>query len=331
MDSISRAQFALMLHAVPHLGPKGIARLMSEIPDGLPDHAVNLKEVRAWFVSADTLQREYKLHADAAQCLAERKERLLSASSEIAASVEKLGIRVMTAGDPDYPSTLKDQTSPSPILYSYGNMSLLRERKFAIVSSNDLSSRGTDVTRELAGMIADEGLVAVTSHNTHAYQVVGLAVKSRHAPVIMVLDRGILSAFPQGLKWEPVAQARIWNARFDPEQDLVLSPFRLYDRWIGANGRERDRLVFSLADVVIGVEVRPGGVMESECLRAHRKGREVYVHQPEDTDLPAGNRSLLGKGCSPLPASWARSLVTTLDLPSEEIDMEDTFGTRSGP
>jgi hypothetical protein len=78
-------------------------------------------------------------------------------------------------------------------------------------------------------------------------------------------------------------------------------------------------MVFGLADVVVAVDIRPGGVMESECLRAHKNGRDVYVYTPE-TDLPAGNASLLANGCPPIPPSWARSLLTTLDLPPETGD-----------
>jgi predicted Rossmann fold nucleotide-binding protein DprA/Smf involved in DNA uptake len=124
-----------------------------------------------------------------------------------------------------------------------------------------------------------------------------------------------LSAFPNGLGFEPVAQARIWNLRFDPSRDLVLSRFRLYDRWIGANGRERDRMVFGLSDVVLGVEVRGGGIMEAECLTAHEKGREVYVYAPES--LLAGNQALIEDGCSPIPGATAHSLLATLDLLNE--------------
>ena len=320
---ITRTQFALMLHAVPHLGPKGVARLMSELPPGLPDAVIELDGIRAWRISADTLQREYKLHPEAAHCLAQEKERLLSASAEIASSAGKLGIRVMTSLDPDYPSLLREYESiPPPIVYAFGNLGLLRERKFAVVSSSGIGAHSIEVVRELAGMLSDEGLAAVTSHNTHPYQIAGLAAKSRNAPVILVLDRGILSTFPQGLGYEPVAQARIWNLRFDPERDLVISRFRLYDPWIGANGRERDRMVFALADVVVAVEIRPGGVMESECLRAHRKGREVYVYKPDSGALPGGNQALLEKGCPPIPSAWAKSLLTTLDLPMEPSDGE---------
>ena len=319
MQEISRTQFALMLHSVPHLGPKGIARLLA---DSRTIEPLNLASVRAWNMSADTLQREYKLHRESAKCLAERKEELLTSSGEMAAAVDKLGIRVITLLDSDYPSMLLEyQSSPPPVIYAYGNLSLLRERKFAVVSSSNTGGKGIEVIRELAGTLSDEGMAAVTSHNTRPYQIVGLSAKSRNAPVILVLDRGILSAFPQGLGYEPNAQARIWDMHFDPSKDLALSMFRLYDPWIGANGHERDRLVFSLADVVIGVDIRPGGVMESECLHAHRKGREVYIYEHSD-DMPDGNRSLLKAGCPPIPDGWARSVLTTLDLPSTSEDDE---------
>ena len=309
-----------MLHAVPHLGPKGISRLISELPPGLPDDAIDLGGVRCWALSADTLQHEYKLHPEAAHCLAARKDELLAASAQIAESVAQLGIRVITDTDRDYPAMLREyEATPPPILYAYGNLALLRERKFAVIGSSKISPRAVEVTREIAGMLSDEGLVAVTSHNTHPYQIVGLAAKSRNAPVALVLDRGILCAFPQGLGVEPVAQARIWDIRFDSGRDLVLSRFRLYDRWIGSNGRDRDRMVFGLADVVVAVDVRPGGVMESECLRAHGKGREVYVYKPEGGLLPGGNQTLLHHGCIPISSSDARSFLTTLDLLDEPV------------
>ncbi|MBP6963648.1 MAG: DNA-processing protein DprA [Armatimonadetes bacterium] len=313
-DAVPRAQFALMLHSVPHLGPRGIARILRETPDA----EVCLPAVRAWRMSPDALQSEYKLHAEAAHCIALRKDELLSSSAKIASAAEGLRIRTLTEQDADYPSMLRDyQADAPPIVYAHGNLGLLRDRKYAVVNSAKIGGRSIEATRDIASTLAAEGLAAVTSHNTQGYQIVGLAAKSRNAPILLVLDRGILSAFPQGLGWEPVAQARIWNLRFDPERDLVVSPFRLYDRWIGANGRERDRMVFALADVVVAVEIRAGGVMEAECLRALRLGREVYVCESSDGPLPGGNASLLSRGCAPIPVGWEHSMLATLDLPIE--------------
>jgi predicted Rossmann fold nucleotide-binding protein DprA/Smf involved in DNA uptake len=284
----------------------------------MPDETISLNDVRAWSLSADTLQHEYKLHPTAAHYLAVEKQRLISSSAELADAAGKLGIRVIALTDKDYPSCLREyESEPPPVIYAYGNLSLLRERKFAVISSSTISARSTEIIREITGMLSDNGLIAVTSHNTHPYQTAGLAAKSRKASLILVLDRGILSAFPQGLNWEPVAQARIWNLRFDPKCDLVLSRFRLYDKWIGANGKERDRMVFGLADVVVAVEVSSGGVMEAECLRAYKKGREVYVYKPDDGSISAGNQVLLERGCTPIPSSGVKSILSTLDLPDD--------------
>jgi predicted Rossmann fold nucleotide-binding protein DprA/Smf involved in DNA uptake len=277
-----------------------------------------------WCVSADTLRTDYKLHPLAAHYLSTRKEELLNVTSDIAESVKKLGIRIVTIAESDYPLFLCEYyATPPPILYTYGNLALLRERKFAVVSSSNTSIRNTQVLRRLAGMLSEQGLVAVTSHNTHPYQVAGLAAKSRNMPVILVLDRGIFAAFPQGLQWEPIAQARIWNLNFDPTRDLVVSSFRLHDHWIGANGRARDKLVFGFADIVVAVEIRSGGVMEQECLHARRIGREVYVYEPADAEIPMGNKKLLEKGYEPVPSEWAHSLLSTLDWSNLGDDLEE--------
>lgn len=317
MDVITVTEYALMLHSIPHLGPKGIMRLLKEIGNWSQDKIV-LTDLRFWNLSADSLQHEFKLHPRAAECIITRKEELLAECRKLSGYTSQLGIRVITILDPDYPPALKDySSSPPPILYAHGNLSLLYDQKYAVVSSSRISPFTVEKTRQISSILAEKGLSVVTSHNTYSYQISGLAAKSRNAPVILVLDRGILSAFPQGLGWEPVAQARIWNLRFNPSKDLVLSQFRLYDNWIGSNARERDRMVFALADVVVGVEIRSGGVMESECMRAEKKGREVYVYKP-DENIPPGNEYLIGNGLRPIPASWTQSLLDTIDLPMDE-------------
>lgn len=309
----------LMLHSVPHLGPRGIARLLSEI--GSPgDGDLDLDALEFWNSPPDVLRGKYRLHQEAANCLACEKPKLMQTGAELLDAVTAMKIRVMTSVDPDYPLSLLDMAgNPPTILYAYGNLGLLRERKYAVVGSSSVSPDGLEVIREFAGILSEEGLVAVTSHNTEPYQVAGVAAKSRNAPIVLVLDRGILSAFPRGLRWEPIPQARIWDVRFDPERDLAISAFRLYDAWIGANARERDKTVFSLADVLIAVDVRGGGVMEKECARAHEAGREVYVHAPDSTMLSDGSNALIQLGCTPIKGSDAVSLLHTLDLFHEPV------------
>lgn len=317
MDVITRTQYALMLHSIPHLGPKGISRLLNEIGNR-QSNDIRLSDLKMWNLSADSLQQEYKLHPKAVECIITKKDELLTECLKLSDYTNQLGINVITICDSDYPSALKNySSSPPPILYAHGNLSLLHDQKYAVVSSSHISPFAVEKTRQISSILAEKGLAVVTSHNTYSYQISGLAAKSRNAPLVLVLDRGILSAFPQGLGWEPVAQARIWNLRFDPSKDFVLSQFRLYDNWIGSNARERDRMVFALADIVVGVEIRSGGVMESECMRAEKKGREVYVYKPDES-IPSGNEYLIGNGLQPIPASWTQSMLNTIDLPVEE-------------
>lgn len=315
-----------MLHSIPHLGPKGISRILSELPPSLPDELIELDRLDIWTLPEKPLKQRFALHDGAINCLISQKNELISKSKEIADSAEKMGIRVITILDPDYPPSLRDYyPAPPPIIYTYGNLSLFRERKFAVIGSSSANVQSLEVIREITGSLTTEGLSVVTSHNTNPYQAVGLAARSKGGSVALVLDRGILSAFPNGLGYEPIAQSRIWDLHFDPEKDLVVSPFRLYDRWIGANGRERDRMVFSLADVIVAVDIRSGGVMEKECSHAHEKGREVYVYNPGEGNIPLGNQHLLDIGCHPIIPSSASSFLATLDLNSDDdINLGET-------
>jgi hypothetical protein len=49
-----------------------------------------------------------------------------------------------------------------------------------------------------------------------AYQRALLCAVRNDAPYVLALDRGLLSAFGDDLRKEPLKQARIWQAEFDP-------------------------------------------------------------------------------------------------------------------
>ena len=295
-------QLALMLSRAPRLGPRAAYSILTRLGSG-PSVLTS---------SADELRKAYRLHPDAAEYLAANTPDVLAQSSELLDKVTGLGIHVITVLDNDYPASLRayGRLLP-PVIYAYGNVQLLRERKFAIVNSSSFSGRGAAATSEIAGLLIEEGLTLVTSHNNASYQLSLLSAKRRRAPLVIVLDRGIINAFHGLMDWQPVATARIWDPQFDPQRDLVVSQFRLGDRWIGENSRLRDRMVFGLADVVIAVEIRAGGVMEKECLSAKQRGRELYVCS-FGSDNPAGNTSLIQAGCQQLIAADIRSQLISM-------------------
>jgi hypothetical protein len=112
---------------------------------------------------------------------------------------------------------------------------------------------------------------------------------------VLVLDRGIAEAFPAGLSREPVAQARVWDAAFDPDLQLLLSPFPWRGGWHQRSGPLRDALIADLATTLLAIDVRPGGTVERECRRAVERGAAVLaLDRGEET--PEGTRGLWEDG-----------------------------------
>jgi DNA processing protein len=299
---IGVTQLALLLGRAPGLGPKGIYNVLTRVDAGPNVLSCSVEQMKSY----------YKLSAKSAEYISQNAETLKVESEELLQKVSALGIHVITVRDNAYPSSLKAyHLHLPPVIYAYGNLHLLQERRFAMINSATISVRGSSATTEIADILIDEGLVMTTGHNNAPYQLALLTAKRKHAPVVLVLDRGIISAFHGQLDWQPVATARIWDPQFDPDRDLVISQFRLGDPWIGENSRLRDRMVFGLSDFVVAGEVRPGGVMEKECRFAMERGRELFVCAFGE-DEPGGNQNLLESGVQALDVHESRSQLISL-------------------
>ena len=306
MKDISRNRFILLLSRVPGLGPKTLAPILSKCHS--KEKLISLTDILP-------VLRDYGAAKRHIEFISENLSALLSESEELEARLSEVGIGIMTAWDAEYPRGLKlYDDDPPPALYTYGTGNLLHEKKFAVMNSNLPSARSLELTSRISEMLIGEGLVPVTGHNRHPYQLVALAAKRLDSPVVIVLDRGIVSAFKGRLEWELFSGARIWSPEFDAANDLVVSQFRLGDGWIGDSSRRRDRTIFGLADVIVAVDVRPGGVMEKECLHALRVGREVYVCEQES----GGNVKLIEAGCSTLNPDVADSQLSAVMLEETE-------------
>ena len=152
----------------------------------------------------------------------------------------------------------------------------------------------------VASELVRRGCVPVTGHDRAAYKRLGLCAQRQNRPVIYVMDRGLREALGPDFDRPPFTAARIRETVFATERDLAVSPFRLDDHALGANNRRRDRVIYALADLIIALDVRAGGGMAGECLRAHRQGRMVWVAEGGRD----GNEELRQAGCPPIPAEW---------------------------
>lgn len=300
-------EFLLLLHSVPHLGEKALARLLRLTAQQ------RLAPAALLAMTSAQLQAECELHPDAAEALTTQRDALIARSAELARTLRTFEVDLLSAESATYPARLiRNEEVPPPLLYALGKLALLDWSytaelfTFTIAASNGADAATLDRLDRLASELSSAGGIPVTGHDRAPYQRLALAAQRRNNPTIYVLDRGLREALGPQFDRPPFAAARIRDHAFDKARDLALSPFRLDDHSLGANNRRRDSIVFALSDIIIALDVRAGGAMADTCIRAASQKRPVFVAEGGRE----GNAALLAAGCKPLPAGprWLAEL-----------------------
>ncbi len=308
---MSPTEFLLLLHSVPHVGEKALARLLRLTAQQRLAPETFLSMSRAEW------QTQCELHPDAAAALDTQRDALIARGVELARTLRTYGIPLLSVESATYPSRLiRNEDAPPPLLYALGRLALLdwsytAERfTFTIAVSNGAAPATLDRLDKLAAELSEAGGIPVTGHDRAPYQRLALAAQRKNHPVIYILDRGLREGLGPQFDRPPFAAARIRDHAFETERDLALSPFRLDDHSIGANNKRRDGLVFSLSDVLIALDVRAGGAMYESCVRAAAQKRPVFVV----VGGRDGNAALLAQGCRPLPGGpqWVAEIKSAL-------------------
>ena len=315
--TLTSTQQLLLLHSVPHIGEKAIARLLRLTTQ----NRFSLDKLLT--LEASELCTRYEISQESAAYLANNCVSLLQSSEDLARTLRQFSVQVRSIEDSGYPPLLdRFEDAPPPVLYLLGNSSLIFPSSHEMIarlnepisaetasvyqvapSSSHFTytiavSNGADVKtmtqlETISNVQLQKGGVPVTGHDRSPYQRLALTAQRRNLSTIYLFDRGLREALGPNFDRAPFAAARIRDAFFETSRDLALSPFRLDDHSIGANNRRRDRLIFTLSEKIIALEVRTGGTMYAECLRAFKQGRDVSVVRNEQE----GNQALLEQGC----------------------------------
>jgi predicted Rossmann fold nucleotide-binding protein DprA/Smf involved in DNA uptake len=245
------------------------------------DHAREGRSTLAalWEAPVEDLARIVRLHPRAAAVLQQEAAQRWTEAGRDSEEVRARGVDLLLPAEPDYPAALRAAPGGRrrPLVFAYGALGLLEEPRVTLASSKTVSNWGLAATDALADALARRDVPLVTSTTREAYKATAIASKRHAGPSLMVLDRGIAEAFPSGLDREPIAPARVWDEAFDPDLQLLLSPFAWRERWNPRSGPRRDALIFDLADVILAVDLRSGGTMDRECRAALRRGKRVLV------------------------------------------------------
>ena len=302
-------QALLAWSALPGVGERTLLALQEHARTG------RLSLAELWTAPLEDLGRLVRLHPRSVEALCSQAAERWTRAGEDRDEIRARGVDLLVETDPEYPAPLEAAARAGrrrACVFSYGALPLLEEGRVALVNSRSPDNAALAATEALADALARRDVPLVTSTSREAYQAAATAAKRHAGPAVLVLDRGLAEACRHGLEREPVAPARVWDAAFDPDVQLLLSPFGWREPGTARSGAIRDALVFDLADVVVALDVTPDGNMAREARRALKLGRPVLALD-RGLDTQEGARELWEQhGAVRLPWSGAEATAEAI-------------------
>lgn len=75
---------------------------------------------------------------------------------------ERLGVRFIGMGEPDYPVFLKVTEAPPPLIAIKGNVSIFQKTSIGIIGSRNASAAGKKLTAQFAHFLGEEDFVTIS-------------------------------------------------------------------------------------------------------------------------------------------------------------------------
>jgi DNA processing protein len=271
-------------HRVPYIGPARIQRLL--------DRFETLEA--AWTAAPDELGTV--LDERSVESLIRTRSRL-SLDREME-RIARLGMEVVTLGEPSYPRLLAEIPSPPPVLYYKGSLAPEDVIAVAIVGTRRSTAYGRQVAQQLATELAEAGVTIVSGLARGIDGVAHRAAVQAGGRTLAVLGSGANVIYPAehtALAEEIAAHgALISDYAPDTKPDAVNFP-------------PRNRIIagLSLGIVVVEAPSRSGALIT--CDFAADQGREVFV-------VPGSVLSSASAGCNRLLRDGARPVTCAADI-----------------
>jgi len=203
------------------------------------------------------------------------------------------GYDLLPITSPEYSATLKQnlKAAQSPtLLYVKGNKQILKERSIAIVGSREADGKSLEFADNIAKLASKEYKVVVSGFAKGVdKQALDSAIKYKGQSII-VLPQGI-TTFNSGFKtyYKQIVDGDV----------LVLSTFPPKAGWSVPLAMARNSIIYGLADEIYVAESSEKGGTWAGVVDGLRKGRKIYVRQP-DLDEKNANILLIQKGAKPV-------------------------------
>ncbi|HJP88411.1 MAG TPA: DNA-processing protein DprA [Candidatus Limnocylindrales bacterium] len=288
MSRPDRNALAVLL-AVDGLGPMTLGRLVDAA--GSP---VNVLELARHANAIDLLVDASRSPADGERAMpaevAVRVVESLRSGERTLREIERLHLRLLVPGDPEYPQRLLAIEVPPPGLFVRGSLeALARDHVVAVVGTRHPSPGG----RRIASRI---GTALVRARAT---VVSGLAVGidgAAHAAVVAEAGRTVAFIGGGHARLYPTAHDRLADAIVDTG-GAVVSEYAPFTEPSRGTFPQRNRLISGASDAVVVVEAgaRSGALVTASW--ALEQGRECFV-VPGPIDAPTS------AGCNGFLRDW---------------------------
>jgi predicted Rossmann fold nucleotide-binding protein DprA/Smf involved in DNA uptake len=228
---------------------------------------------------------------------ATRYVRLLARGGQLAFELDRLrsrGIWVVTIADDAYPRRLVERLGidAPPVLFGSGDASGLDRGGIAIVGSREADDAAVEFTERLAAAAA-RGETSIVSGGARGIDVAAMrSAVAAGGAVVGVLSEGVERRLRQGDTRAAVASGQV----------VLVSPYQPGAPFSTGAAMGRNKLIYALSDVAVVVSSAAGsGGTWTGALEAINGGW-VPVLVRDGKGVPDGNRALVAKGGSSLPA-----------------------------
>ncbi len=219
--------------------------------------------------------------------------------------LQSLGAKVLLAGDPEFPPQLDEIRDPPPVLYVWGDASLLARPSVAFVGSRDHTTYGAEAARILATAVAPRAVV-VSGMARGIDAIAHAAALDAGAGSIGVLGNGFGVVYPAAN--EELYQRMVRHG-------LLITEHPPGERPHAGSFPRRNRLISGLskAVVVIEADVKSGALVTAN--EGLEQGRVILaVPGPITSRTSVGCNKLIQQGAK--PALCAADILEEIGLPT---------------
>jgi DNA processing protein len=233
-------------------------------------------------------------------------EKISRARQEFDAAAElalcrRLGVSVISRGDPGYPPPLENIPDPPGLLYVKGAILARDQLAIAVVGSRHCTPYGLRIAERLSSALARTGFTVVSGLARGIDAAAHRGAIKAGGRTIAVLANGLASVYPP--EHEELARAVVEAGALVSEMPMGQSP-------LAGLFTQRNRIISGLALGVLVVEATPRSGSLSTASHAMEQNREVFA-------VPGPADSMASRGCHRLIRDGARLVETVEDILEE--------------